>query len=130
MKGTHAAIVVALVGVAAYVAFRLFSASSSGGGAGGGAGGGGSDNSNNWIRDILGTQPVGISSHGVSSPTAQGSTPYSDQMGAYTYHGGGGNTGLVATYIAPTGISNMVFPGPALPAPSYGIGLAPKAIIL
>jgi len=115
-------IAIALIGfvVVAYVAYRLLTSNSASGGGGGGS-------TSDPLKALFGNVLTGV--HAVTSPSGSISEVSSSgtYLGSYTQ-----KTNVLGptTYIAPTYVQNLNSPGSALPAPSPGIGLGPKAIIL
>ena len=111
------------LGIAVVIAYKLF---------GGkvssllGGGGGGDDSGVHSIVNSIGIG--GASARGQNSYSAV--DPITRVTEPFTYKSGGTTSTGVATYYAPEVIQNMIRPGSALPAPSPGIGLAPRAIIL
>lgn len=86
--------------------------------------GGGGGFSADSVMPGLHTQAA-LGAGGQVSYTAVG--PSGNYMGAYTPKV---NVSGPPTYVAPKVIQNQITPGSALPAPSPGTGLGPRAIIL
>jgi hypothetical protein len=123
MNKTHIVLIIAGVGIAAYIAYKLLGSK---GGSFIGGGGGGDDSGVHSVVTKIGTggaTAIGQNSYSVVDPITGITSPF-------TYKSGGTTQTGVATYYAPATIQGMKSPGSALPAPAPNIGLAPRAIIL